>query len=80
MCLGVPGRIVRIVDGPGLPIAAVDVAGVTRECCMAYLPEARVGDYVIVHVGFAITLLDEQAALESLTLLEEIGVLGALED
>jgi hydrogenase expression/formation protein HypC len=76
VCIAVPGRIVTIVDGPGLPAAVVDVAGVTRECCLAYVPEAAVGDYVTVHGGFAIGLLDEQAALESLALFQQLGVLA----
>lgn len=76
MCVAVPGRIVQILDGPGLPIATVDVAGITRQCCLAYLPEAVVGDYTIIQSGFALTILDEVDALASLSLFEELGVLG----
>jgi len=77
MCLGVPARIVEIEeDGGLLRMGKVDFGGVTREVCLAYVPEAQVGDYVIVHVGFAISRLDEQEAQETLQLLSEIGVLG----
>ena len=72
MCLGVPGRLVEIFDKHGLRMARVDFGGVTREVCLGYVPEARVGDYCIVHVGFAITLLGEAEARETLALLQEI--------
>jgi hydrogenase expression/formation protein HypC len=56
-------------------MATVDFGGITKEICLAYVPEARVGDYAIIHAGFAITLLDEAFALETLTLMREIGIL-----
>jgi hydrogenase expression/formation protein HypC len=72
MCLALPGRIVERVEGPGaLPFAKVAFGSVAREVCLAYTPEAQVGDYVIVHVGFAIQRLDEAAAERTLALLEE---------
>ena len=71
MCLALPGRVVERIDGPGaLPFARVEFGTVTAEVCLAYTPQARVGDYVIVHVGFAIQTLDEQAARRTLELLE----------
>ena len=73
MCLAVPGRVTEIADEGGLPMARVDFGGVVRKACLAYLPEAKVGDYVLVHVGFAISRLDEAAALETLELLAQIG-------
>lgn len=76
MCVAVPGRIVQILGGPDLPMATVDFGGITKQCCLAYVPEAVVGDYTIIQSGFAITVLDEQAALASLALFEELGVLG----
>ena len=76
MCVAVPGRIVQILDGPGLPMATVDFGGITKQCCLAYLPEAVIGDYTMVQSGFAMTILDESAALASLALFEELGVLG----
>ena len=72
MCLGVPGRITETFDKNGLTMARVDFGGVKREVCLDYVPEARVGDYCIVHVGFAISLLSEAEASETLALLQEI--------
>ena len=73
MCLGIPGRILDIYQSDGLRMGKVDFGGVVREACLEYIPEAQVGDYTIIHVGFAISLLSEQEALESLALLREIG-------
>jgi len=82
MCLAVPGRLVEISDGGELRMGRVDFGGVTRQTCLAYVPEARVGDYVLVHVGFALSRVDEQAAMETLRTLAEIGELerAAAED
>ncbi len=74
MCLGIPGRIVEVDDNPLMRMGKVDFGGVTREVCLAYVPEAQVGDYVIVHVGFAISRIDEEEAEETLRLLAEMGV------
>jgi hydrogenase expression/formation protein HypC len=77
MCLAVPGKIIQIFEKDNLPMAKVDFgAGVLRECCLAYIPEAKVGDYTVIHVGFALNLLSEQDALETLALLQEIADLG----
>lgn len=73
MCLGVPGKIVEISEDSGLIMGIVDFGGVTRQACLSYVPEAQVGDYAIIHVGFAINLLSEKDALETLDLLREIG-------
>ncbi len=73
MCLGVPGKIIDIYEVGGLKMGKVDFGGVTRETCLAYVPEAKIGDYTVVHVGFALNLLDEEEALETLALLKEIG-------
>lgn len=73
MCLGVPGKIIEIEEKNGLLMGKVDFGGnVTREVCLAYIPEAKVGDYTVVHVGFALNLLDEQEARESLDALKEV--------
>lgn len=72
VCLGVPGKIVEIYDKGGLKMAAVDFGGIRRETCLAYVPEAQVGNYCIVHVGFALNLLSEAEAQETLNLLKEI--------
>ena len=76
MCLGVPGRIEEIRDDQGTPMASVDFGGIRKDVCLAYLPEAEVGDYTLVHVGFAITRIDEESALETLELIRSIGNLA----
>jgi len=73
MCLGVPGKIVEIYEKGGLLMGKVDFGGLQRETCLAYVPEAVVGDYTVVHVGFALHLIDEVEAQETLALLKEIG-------
>jgi hydrogenase expression/formation protein HypC len=73
MCLGIPGKVLEIYDNGGIRMGKVDFDGIQKEVCLAYLPELGVGDYTIVHVGFAITQLDEQSALESLRLFRELG-------
>jgi hydrogenase expression/formation protein HypC len=76
MCLAVPGRIVGRHDRDGTAMAEVDFGGVRKEVCLQYLADAAPGDYVIVHVGFAIQRLDEQSALDSLAEYERLGVLA----
>lgn len=76
MCLGVPGKLVALDDGEALPSGTVDFGGVRRKVCLAYVPEARVGNYVLVHVGFAISTLDEAEAARTPALLEELALLG----
>jgi len=76
MCLGIPGRVTDIRDEAGLPMGRVDFGGVRKDACLAYLPETRVGDYVIVHVGFAISRVDEAEALRTLEILGEMGVIA----
>lgn len=75
MCLGVPGRIVEVYETEGTRMGRVNFGGILKEVCLAYVPEAEVGEYTIVHVGFAITRLDEESALESLDLFRQMGVL-----
>jgi hydrogenase expression/formation protein HypC len=79
MCLGVPGKIIEIYQKEGLQMAKVDFSGVTREACIEHVPEAVVGDYAIIHVGFAISLLSEEEAQETLDLLRQIMEAGELE-
>jgi hydrogenase expression/formation protein HypC len=73
MCLGVPGKIVETYEKSGLQMAKVDFGGVFREACLNYVPEAKVGEYCIIHVGFAISVLSESEAMETLELLKQIG-------
>ena len=75
MCLGVPGRVTKILSTDITRMAAVDFGGIVKDVSLAYVPEVAVGDYVIVHVGFAISRLDEAAALETLRLFAELGTL-----
>lgn len=73
MCLGVPGKIVEIYEKNGLKMAKADFGGIFREACLDYVPEATVGEYCIIHVGFAISLLSESEAMETLDLLRQIS-------
>jgi hydrogenase expression/formation protein HypC len=74
MCLGIPGKVLEIVQQDGLmPMAKVEFGGITKDICLAYLPEAGVGDFVLVHVGFAISKIDEQEAQEIFTYIQQIG-------
>jgi hydrogenase expression/formation protein HypC len=75
MCLGIPGKIIEIQPDGLMPMGKVDFGGAIREVCLAYVPEAVVGDYVVVHVGFAISRIDEEEARESLELMKEVGIL-----
>jgi hydrogenase expression/formation protein HypC len=72
MCLGVPGKVIELYEAGGLKMAKVDFGGITREACLEYIPEVNLGQYVVIHVGFAISLLNEEEAMESLALLNEI--------
>ena len=80
MCLGIPGKISAITAAdPSLPMGRIDFGGIMKEACLAYVPEAKVGDYVIVHAGFAISILDEQEAQETFKYLEELDAAVAKE-
>lgn len=78
MCLGIPGQVTEIYEQDGVPMGKVDFGGVRKEVCLIYLPEMEIGNYVIVHVGFAITQIDEKSAQETLALFEELGMLEEL--
>ena len=80
MCLGIPGKLVEVYRQDELPMGKVEFGGIVRETCLAYTPEAEVGDYVLVHVGFAISRLDEDEAEEVFSYLEQISELGELEE
>ncbi|HXQ21783.1 MAG TPA: HypC/HybG/HupF family hydrogenase formation chaperone [Candidatus Acidoferrales bacterium] len=71
MCLGVPGRIVRLVEEEGLQMGDVDFGGAVRRVCLAYVPDAAEGDYAVIHAGFAISLLDAAEAERTLSLLND---------
>lgn len=74
MCLGIPGKIVETYETNGLKMGKIDFGGVIKEACLAYVPEAEVGQYTIVHVGFALNIIDEEEARKTLDLLHEIGM------
>jgi hydrogenase expression/formation protein HypC len=76
MCLGIPAKVIELYETNGLKMAKVDFGGVIKEACMEYLPEVKLGDYTIVHVGFGLSILDEQEALETMELLKQIDALG----
>lgn len=75
MCLAVPGQVTEILLKDGIRMGKVDFGGVVKEVCLEYVPEIEIGDYAIVHVGFAISQIDEESAKESLKAFEEMGLL-----
>lgn len=77
MCLAIPGRIASIHDERGIRMGRVDFGGVVKEVCLAYVPEADVGDYALVHVGFAIATVDETEARKTLATFDEIRQIEA---
>jgi hydrogenase expression/formation protein HypC len=79
MCLAVPGKIVEVRQSSGIRMASVDFGGIRRDACLEYLPEAVPGDYVMVHVGFAITCVDAEEAARTLEYLREMGELSESE-
>lgn len=79
MCLAVPGRVIEIEGEGELRMGRVDFSGVKRRASLAYVPEVELGDYVLVHVGFAISRIDEEVAHHTLEALREMGELAELE-
>ena len=75
MCLAIPGRVVGIAEENGLRMGRVDFGGVVKRVCLDYVPEVVVGDYTIVHVGFALSKIDEQEAVRTLEVFRQMGVL-----
>jgi len=74
MCLAIPGQIKSIYEERGTRMGRVDFGGIVKEVCLAYLPEISVGDYTIVHVGFAISKVDEDSALQSIQTFKDMGL------
>ena len=72
MCLGIPGKVITIYREHDLLMGKIDFGGVAKQACLEAVPEAVVGDYVLIHVGFAISVLDEEEAQERLNLIREI--------
>ncbi len=75
MCLGVPGKVTEIYETSSLKMGKIDFGGIIKEACLEYIPDVQVGEYTIIHVGFAITKLDEKEAQETLALFREMGML-----
>lgn len=79
MCLGIPGKVVAIDEEHGLRMGKVEFGGIQKRVCLEHVPEVRIGDYVVVHVGFALQRLDEQEARRVFEYLEEMRQLDELE-
>ena len=75
MCLAVPGKIISIEDRDGTLMSIVDFGGIKKDVCLQYIPDAEIGEYVVVHVGFALQRLDEESAIRTLAEFEHLGVL-----
>jgi hydrogenase expression/formation protein HypC len=78
MCLGIPGRVVERRDDDGILMGKVTFGAIAKWVCLAAVPEAEIGDYVLVHVGFALSRLDEEEAARVFQLLDELGELGEI--
>jgi len=76
MCLAIPGKVTELYETNGMKMAKIDFGGVIKEACMEYLPEIKVGDYTIIHVGFGLSILDEKEAFETMELLRQIEAVG----
>jgi hydrogenase expression/formation protein HypC len=76
MCLGIPGKVIELYESNGMKMAKIDFGGVVKEACMEYLPEIKLGDYTIIHVGFGISILNEGEAAETMEMLKQISALG----
>jgi hydrogenase expression/formation protein HypC len=79
MCLAIPGKVVETFDRAGMQMARVQFGGVTREACLEYVPETQIGEYVLVHVGFALSRVDEDEARRTYQALVELDQLGELD-
>lgn len=73
MCLAIPGKLTEIYQKNSLRMARIDFGGISKEICLEYTPEAEVGDYALIHVGFAISLMDEEEAQATLNLIKEVA-------
>ncbi|MGI8668822.1 MAG: HypC/HybG/HupF family hydrogenase formation chaperone [Aridibacter sp.] len=75
MCLAVPGKITKVYEKDDIQMGTIDFDGITKEICLSYVPDIKIGEYALVHVGFAMQKLDEKSALETLQMFRELGVL-----
>jgi hydrogenase expression/formation protein HypC len=79
MCLAIPGKVVEAFDRQGMRMARVQFGGIVREACLDYVPDTHIGEYVLVHVGFAISKIDEEEAARTYQMLEELDQLTELQ-
>ena len=79
MCLAIPGKVIETLESDGLRMAKVSFGGMVKQVCLEYTPEAGPGDYVLVHVGFALSRVDQEEAERTFKLLEELGQLDELQ-
>jgi hydrogenase expression/formation protein HypC len=79
MCLAVPGRVIEVQDAEGIKMGRADFGGIVKRVCLEYTSDVRVGDYVMVHVGFALSKVDQAEAARTYKLLEEMNQLAELE-
>ena len=79
MCLGIPGKVVEIFDENGIQMGHVDYAGTISKACLAYVPEIKIGEYTIVHAGFAISVINEEEAMKTYEVWEEFVAAAASE-
>ncbi|MGB0969964.1 MAG: HypC/HybG/HupF family hydrogenase formation chaperone [Mycobacterium sp.] len=75
MCLGIPGKVIEIWDESGTPMSLVEFGGITKTVCLAFLPDIEIGEFAIVHAGFAIATLDEESANVTLQMFADLGTL-----
>jgi hydrogenase expression/formation protein HypC len=80
MCLAIPGKVIEIVqDARGVRMGKANFGGIVKQVCLEYTPEVNMGDYVLVHVGFALSKVDQEEAERTYRLLEELNQLTELE-
>jgi hydrogenase expression/formation protein HypC len=79
MCLAIPGKVIETLEQDGMKMAKVSFGGMVKQVCLEYTPEAEPGDYVLVHVGFALSRIDEKEAERTFKILEELGQLMELD-
>jgi hydrogenase expression/formation protein HypC len=80
MCLAIPGKVIETLESDGLKVAKVSFGGMVKQVCLEYTPEVVPGDYVLVHVGFALSRIDEEQAERTYKILEELGQLTELDE
>ena len=79
MCLAIPGKVIEITEENGIQMGRIDYAGTVNSACLAYVPEVKIGQYVIVHAGFALSIVDEEEAKKTLELFDEMSEKAAEE-